>query len=95
MATVAAILISDRNDFSYFWFTSHPYASYQVSSQLAFFVQEKKRKTDFQDGRHGGYLGFPIGTILAIFDLQVTPMLPTKFRVNWRLLQEKKRKIHF
>ena len=25
--------------------------------------------------------GFPIGTILAIFDLQVTPMLPTKFRV--------------
>ena len=22
-------------------------------------------------------------TILAIFDLQVTPMLPTKFRVNW------------
>ena len=31
----------------------------------------------------GGHLGFPIGTILAIFDLQVTPMLPTKFGVNW------------
>ena len=30
-----------------------------------------------------GHLGFPIGTILAIFDLQVTPMLPTKYRVNW------------
>ena len=28
---------------------------------------EKKRKLDFQDGRHGGHLGFPIGTILAIF----------------------------
>ena len=27
--------ISDRNDFSYFWSTSHPNASYQVSSQLA------------------------------------------------------------
>ena len=27
-------------------------------------VQKKKGKTDFQDGRH---LGFPIGTILAIF----------------------------
>ena len=27
--------ISDRNDFSYFWSTSHPDASYQVSSQLA------------------------------------------------------------
>ena len=38
---------------------------------------------DFQDGRHGGHLGFTIGMILAIFDLQVTPMPPTKFRVNW------------
>ena len=42
-------------------------------------VQEKKRKVDFQDG---GHLGFPIGTILAIFDLQVTPMLSTQFKVN-------------
>ena len=32
-------------------------------------VQEKKRKIDFQHGCHGGHLGFPIGTILAIFDL--------------------------
>ena len=36
-------------------------------------VQEKKHKIDFQDG---GHLGFPIGTILAIFVLQVNPMLP-------------------
>ena len=43
-------------------------------------VQEKKRKIDFQDG---GHLGFPIGTILAIFDLQVTLMVPSKFGVNW------------
>ena len=43
-------------------------------------VQEKKRKIDFQDGDH---LGFPIGTILAIFDLQVILMLPSKFGVNW------------
>ena len=35
---------------------------------------------DFQDG---GYLGFQIGTILAIFYLQVTLMLPTKIQVNW------------
>ena len=41
-------------------------------------VQEKKRKIDFQDGSH-----VPIGTILATFDLQVTLMLPTKYRVNW------------
>ena len=46
-------------------------------------VQEKKRRKEFQDGRHGGDFGFAIETILAIFDLQVIPMLPTKFRVNW------------
>ena len=46
-------------------------------------VQEKKLDIDFQDGGHGGHLGFWIRTILAIFDLQVTQMLPTKFRVNW------------
>ena len=28
-------------------------------------------------------LDFSIKMILAIFDLQVTPMLPTKFWVNW------------
>ena len=46
-------------------------------------VQENKRKIDFQDGHHGGHLGFPIGMILTIFYLQVTPMLPSKFGVNW------------
>ena len=51
-------------------------------------VQKKKRKIDFQDGHHGGHLGFPIRTILAIFDLQVTPMLPTKSQVNWPLGSE-------
>ena len=45
-------------------------------------VQEKKQKIDFQDGCYGGHLGFPIGTVLSIFDLQVTPMLPSKFGVN-------------
>ena len=42
-------------------------------------VQEKNRKQDFQ---YGGNIGFPIGLILAISDLQVTPIFPTKFRVN-------------
>ena len=46
-------------------------------------VQEKRRKIDFQDGCHGGHLGYPTGTILAIFYLQVIPMSPTKFGVNW------------
>ena len=34
-------------------------------------------------------LGFSTGTILAIFDLQVTLILPTKFRVNWPFGPEK------
>ena len=46
-------------------------------------VQEKKRKIDFQESSHCGRLGFSIGTILAIINLQVTPMLPTKFQVSW------------
>ena len=44
-------------------------------------VQEKKRKIGFQDLCSDGHLGFPIGTILAIFDLQVAPTLLIKFRV--------------
>ena len=37
-------------------------------------------KTDFKDG---GHPEFTIGIILAIFDVQITPMLLTKFQVNW------------
>ena len=55
-------------------------------------VQEKKRKIDFQDG---GHLGFQIGTILAIFDLQVTLMLLATLESTGFLVQEKKRKIDF
>ena len=40
---------------------------------------EKKTKVDFQDGQHGGHLGFSIGAIKAIFDLEVAPILPIKF----------------
>ena len=73
--------ISERNDFSYFLSTSHPDVSYLVSSQLAFAFR-----------RRSGHLGFPISTILAVFDLQVTPMLPTKFGVNWPFGSEEEAK---
>ena len=79
MAAVVASWMSDQNGVSYFWSTSHTYTSHQVSSQVL--VQEKL-KIDFQNGGHDGYLGFPIG-ILAILDLQVSPVLTTKFWVNW------------
>ena len=72
--------IFDRHDFSYFWSTSHPRCFLATLESIGLSVQERKRKIDFQDG---GHLGFPIGTILAIFDLQVTPMLPSKFGVKW------------
>ena len=46
-------------------------------------IQEKKFKIDFQDGNCGGHLVFPIRAILAIFSLQVTSMILTKFQVDW------------
>ena len=42
-----------------------------------------EQNIDFQDGCRGGQLGFSIEMIIAIFDLQVTLMLPTKFHVDW------------
>ena len=74
--------ISDRNDFSYFLSISHPNDSYHVWS-IGFWVQQKKRKIDFQDSWISDRHDFPIGMILTVFDLQVTPMLPSKFGVNW------------
>ena len=58
-------------------------------------IQEKKFKIDFQDGSCGSHLVFPIGTILAIFDLQVISMILTKFQSIGLSVQEKKRKIDF
>ena len=45
----------------------------------------KKFKIDFQACDSGRHTGFPIRTNLAIFDLQVTQILPTMFRINWPL----------
>ena len=59
----------------------------QVSSQLAF-RSRKTRKIDVQDGRQGA-------TILAIFGLLVTQMLPTKFRVKWSPGSGEEAKIDF
>ena len=47
------------------------------------FGSGEEAKNKFSRWRHGGNLGFLIGTILATFDLQVTLMLPIKFQVNW------------
>ena len=71
--------ISDRHDFSFFMYKS-PQCSPLSLESIGLLVQEKKRRIDFQDG---GHFGFPIETILAISVLQVTPMLPLRYQVNW------------
>ena len=62
---------------------------YLLSSfeSMGLFVQDKF-KIDFQDGNWGSYVVFPIGRLLAIFDLQVTQMLSAKFLVNWPFSSE-------
>ena len=37
---------------------------------------------EFQDGRHGGQLGYWNGKILANLNLFVAPMPPIKFQLN-------------
>ena len=83
MATRAAILDFRSARFKLFLIYKSPRCFLASLESIGLSVQEKKRKIDFQDGGHGGHLGFPIDTILAIFDLQVTLMLPSKFGVNW------------
>ena len=45
-------------------------------------VRELMLFQHFQDGHHGGHLGLWNGRNLAILNLKVTPMPPTKFRLN-------------
>ena len=55
---------------------------------------EEAKNSFFKMVAVAAILGFRIGNIVAIFDLQATPMLPTKFRVNWPFsVQEKKQKM--
>ena len=82
---MAAILDSDRNDFSYFWSTSHPHASYWVEIQVSwpFGSGEEAKNRYLRRPPKWPFRISPIGTILAIFYLQVTSMLSTEFQVNW------------
>ena len=62
---------------------------------IGLLAKVKKPKTDCQDVGHGSHLGFQIETVSAIFNLQVDPILPTKFQVNWPIHSGKKLKIDF
>ena len=72
-----------KNRFLGFLIYKSPQGLLPSFKSISLSIQEKKRKIDFQDGSHCDRHGFLNGRILAIFDLQVTPMLPTEFRVNW------------
>ena len=65
-------------------------ASLIYKSPFSLLVQKQKREINFQEGHHNSHLGFLTETILAIFNLQVAPILPTKFGVYWPFIQEKK-----
>ena len=58
-----------------------PNASHQVSAQSDT-VREQMSFEDFQDAHHGGHLGYWNGTNLAILNLHVAPMPPTRVRLN-------------
>ena len=45
-------------------------------------VWEEMLFEKFQDGHHGGHLGYRNGTILAILNLHAATMPPTKFQLN-------------
>ena len=49
--------------------------------QLAFRFRRRSEKQIFK--LYSCHLGFPIGMIFVICHLQVAPMLPTNFQVNW------------
>ena len=83
MAAMAGILDFQSGRFKLFLMYKSPRCFLASLESIGLSVQEKKRKIDFQDGGHGGDLGFPIATILATFDLQIIPMIPSKFGVSW------------
>ena len=45
-------------------------------------VCEEMSFEEFQNGRHGGHLGYWTGTICEILNLHVATMPPTKFQLN-------------
>ena len=86
--------ILDFNDFTYFWSTSHPDASYQVSNQLAFCFR-RRWKIVSQDDRQSGHLGLQVGTILGILIYKSSLCFLPSLKSISLSIQKKKRKIDF
>ena len=82
MATQAASWIAKQNDFSNSESLCHSDASHQVSAQSALRFGRRCRFEEFQDGRHGSHLECWNGINLAVLNLHVSPVPPTKFQLN-------------
>ena len=81
IVVMTAILnISNRNDFNYLFFIYKSPRYFIPSFESVGFLVQEEFKTDFQDGGHGDNLGFPIGTILAIFNLLIVPVPKQSFK---------------
>ena len=78
---MATILDFQPKLFSFFIYKSPIYCLPSFES-VGLSVKDKYFKIDFQDGGNGSHLRFSMETIFT-FNLQVAPILPTKFRVNW------------
>ena len=70
-----------------FTFKSPQYFLYILKS-IGLSFQDNKRKIDFQDFGHGGHLGFFHPNDFSYFYLQVIPILPNKFGVDWPFVSE-------
>ena len=74
--------ISNLNYFSFFFIYRPPWYFQWSFESIGLSVEENNFGIDFQDASCGGHLGILIKMFLAIFDLQVALILPTKFPVK-------------
>ena len=92
MTAMAAIWDFLSQRFELFFIYKSPWCFLPSFESIGLSVHKKKRKIDFQDGRH---LGFPIGTILAIFISTSYPDVSYQFSNQpalwFRKISEKKR----
>ena len=96
MDAMGAILDFRSERFLLFFLSiSHPDASYQISSQLAFCFRRRRKKQIFKMAAMVAILDIRSWTLLAIFNLQVTLMLLPSFKSIGLSVQEEKRKIDF
>ena len=89
MVAIETILETEWNGFSNSEFSKSPQCFPPSFSLIRFAVREQMSSEDFKDNRHGGHFGYRNEMILAILNLHVAPMHPTKFwldltRFIWR-----------